>query len=118
MTHPDRNQHIFYDPSADFTEDISDLAFGTESRWWEPLGKSQLLIHLDRSAYNFQVEAAEAARKDHVSENTPPQVPQTFQCKVKLLLPEKPNPQQNIGEDMPMAVNEVLEVSAANTGLF
>ena len=42
----------------------------------------------------------------------------TFQRKVKLLLPEKPNPQQNIGKDMPMAVDEVLEVSAANTGLF
>ena len=53
MTHPDRNQHIFYNPSADFTKDISDLTFGTESRWWEPLGESQMLIHLDRSAYNF-----------------------------------------------------------------
>ena len=52
-THPDRDEHMFYDPSADFSKDILDLASRTKSCWWEPLGKPQFLIHLHRSTYNL-----------------------------------------------------------------
>lgn len=38
-THPDLDAHEFYDPSAQFPEDISDLLPVAADRWWEHLGK-------------------------------------------------------------------------------
>jgi hypothetical protein len=42
-SHPDRQQHEFYDASADFPPDISDLLPPSAERWWERLGKPQSL---------------------------------------------------------------------------
>jgi hypothetical protein len=38
-SHPKRQEHTFYDASAVFPEDISNLLPPSKDRWWEPLGK-------------------------------------------------------------------------------
>ena len=38
QSHPDRDEHEFYDASALFPEDISNLLPEVADRWWEHLG--------------------------------------------------------------------------------
>jgi hypothetical protein len=55
--HPDRQHHSYYDPSADFSDDISDLLPPSEDRWWEVLGKPQLLRFSRCLAYNLTMKS-------------------------------------------------------------
>jgi hypothetical protein len=38
-SHPKQNTHSYYDESAIFPEDLSDLLPPKTDRWWEPLGE-------------------------------------------------------------------------------
>jgi hypothetical protein len=52
-SHPDQREHEFYDANAEFPPDISNLLPPSADRWWEHLGKPQLLRFPHRPAYNF-----------------------------------------------------------------
>src|SRR6201996_46926 len=42
--HPNRRSHKYYDPSANFPNDISNLLPSSEHRWWDVLGRSYSLF--------------------------------------------------------------------------
>lgn len=39
-SHPKLNQHKYYDPRAEFDDDLSEMLPGPTGRWWERLGRS------------------------------------------------------------------------------
>lgn len=55
--HPRRSHHSYYDASADFSADISDLLPPSEHRWWEILGKPRLLRFPCCPAYNLTTKS-------------------------------------------------------------
>ena len=54
-SHPDRMQHSFFNKDAEFPPDISDLLLPSEDRWWEHLGKPQLLRFTRHPAYELSM---------------------------------------------------------------
>lgn len=38
-SHPDLKKHEFYDPAAEFPDDLSDLLPPRADRWWDDLGE-------------------------------------------------------------------------------
>ena len=102
---------------AVFPSDLSDLLPQVADHWWEPLGKSYLLIC--PHAYNFtlqKVKTAEAAHREHAAKTSPTKAPAPVSHRVMLILPEQP---PRLEEVAPMVVDEKLgvTVSAAITGL-
>ena len=55
--HPGRLRHKFYDASANFSADISDLLPPSEDRWWEVLGKPGLLRSPCCPPYNLTMKS-------------------------------------------------------------
>lgn len=52
-SHPDLIQHELYDPDVEFPHDLSDLLPPTADRWWDHLGKLELLRFPHISTYNL-----------------------------------------------------------------
>ncbi|KAN0121379.1 hypothetical protein V8E52_003275 [Russula decolorans] len=82
--HPGRWEHEFYDDSAEFPADLSDLLPPSADCWWEPL--------------------VEAARREHAART--PQAP-AVQRKVRLLVSAPAaQPEEEEGESLPMELDE------------
>jgi hypothetical protein len=73
-SHPDLEMHAFYDSNTVFPPDISDLLPPSADRWWERLGKLNVLI-FSYCPLTIFLKKAEAARTEHAAHNPPPMVP-------------------------------------------
>ncbi|KAN0111964.1 hypothetical protein V8E52_007982 [Russula decolorans] len=100
-SHPDREEHNYFNPNTVFAADISDLLPPSADRWWESLAEAAHRAH-----------TAEAGRTAHAAETSPPApAPVLLQHKVKsvrlLVSAWKPQPEEKeSSEDLPMAVDK------------
>jgi hypothetical protein len=116
-SYSDRVKHRDYDASASFPSDISHLLPPSQDRWWEHLGRLQLLRFSYSPTYNMKVMAS---RREQAAQQPPPPTPAPQRRngrKLKLLLPPTPPRQSEEGGDVLMAVDEAPQVNPVVSNL-
>lgn len=75
-THPDLEQHEFYNADAVFPEDLSNLLPPSAERWWEKLGKQPSLRFTYFPTYTFSTNSRRNSKKarfrNHVNPSSSP----------------------------------------------
>jgi len=94
--HPDLRKHKYYDPEANFPQDISNLLPAPVDRWWETLGKSCSLFSGLFSPSCTAADACQSLKAPDVAPRLP---------KVRLILPD----QARVEENVEMEVDELEE---------
>ena len=88
---PDLRKHKYYDPEANFPQDISNLLPVPQDRWWETLGESCSPF----SGSCSQPCTAAEARQVPTAPPTAPRLP-----RVRLILPDQAKEDEDVGMEV------------------
>ena len=95
--HPIRRSHKYYDPSANFPKDISNLLPSSEHCWWDVLGRSYSLFSSSFSQVLPAADVHQWRTELHAS---------VHPLRVRLILPNWPNKDEDIKMEVDQLPND------------